>query len=118
MRVIYWLITAPLLVFAVSFAISNRDDVSLSLLPLPFEITVPLAAVGLIGMLIGAIIGMIIAWANGSKTRTRARTAERSVDMKTREAANLQDELRRIKVSPTASSVAKPPEAAKAISNK
>lgn len=97
MRVLYWLITAPLLVFAISFAISNRGDVSLSLLPLPFEITLPVAAVGLIGMLIGAIIGMAIAWANGGKTRSRARAAERSADGKAREVANLNETLRRTK---------------------
>ena len=97
MRILYWLITAPLLVFAASFAISNRGDVTLSLLPLPFEITVPLAAVGLIGLLLGAVIGMLITWANGSKARSRARATVREVDAKRREISQLNEDLKNAK---------------------
>ncbi len=101
MRLLYWLITAPLLIFAISFAVSNRDNVSLSLWPLPFEITVPVAVVGLVGMLVGAIIGMIIAWAGGGKSRSRARAAEHTANVKAREVANLNEELRRTKEDQT-----------------
>ncbi len=117
MRVLYWLITAPLLVFAASFAISNRDNVSLSLWPLPFEITVPIAAVGLIGILFGAIVGMLLAWANAGKTRSRARSAEREAESKGREIAQLREELQNLRDVPSPSTLNSPALETKAISD-
>jgi len=117
MRLLYWLLTAPLLVFAISFTISNREDVSLSLLPLPFEITVPIAVIGLIAMLFGAIIGMLITWANGAKTRSRARAAERNADEKSREIENLNQQIHQLK--DTQQNIAAPnlPQTTKALSD-
>ena len=41
MRYLSWIITIPIALVIVSFAVSNRGPVDLALWPLPFEITVP-----------------------------------------------------------------------------
>ena len=80
MRIIYWLLTTPLLIFIISFATSNRDDISLYLLPLPFEITMPLAFVGLSFMLLGAVIGMVIIWTSSIKMRMKLQIANMEIN--------------------------------------
>ena len=80
MRVIYWILTAPILAFIISFVTSNRDDILIYLLPLPFEITVPLAFVGLFFMIFGAVIGIIIIWINGIKSQIKLRMAATEIN--------------------------------------
>jgi uncharacterized integral membrane protein len=75
MRLLYWLIAAPLLVAAPLFAISNLETVDLSLWPLPDEwaLSVPAFAVALGGLFIGFVAGGIVAWLNAGRARARAR---------------------------------------------
>ncbi len=93
MRIIYWLLTTPFLIFIISFVTSNRDDISLYLLPLPFEITMPLAFVGLSFMLLGAIIGMVIIWTNSIKIRMKLQIANMEINSLNNKMAELSIKL-------------------------
>lgn len=79
MRLVYWLIAAPLLVAVPLFAISNLDNVKLSIWPLPFEVELPVFVIALIGLAVGFIAGGVVAWFSAGRARTRARAAERAV---------------------------------------
>lgn len=61
-RYLSWIITLPLALFAVLFAISNRELVTLGLWPLPFTMEAPLYLASLLALVIGFLGGGIIAW--------------------------------------------------------
>ena len=73
MRFLAWLITIPLAVVAVSFAISNRDLVTFGLWPLPQELVLPRFLAVLAPLLVGFLIGGLIAWASAGRHRRTAR---------------------------------------------
>jgi uncharacterized integral membrane protein len=79
MRLVYWLIAAPLLVAVPLFAISNLEPVELSIWPLPFAVRVPVFVVALAGLAVGFFAGGIVAWFGAGRARARARAAERAV---------------------------------------
>ncbi|HEV7371413.1 lipopolysaccharide assembly protein LapA domain-containing protein [Arenibaculum sp.] len=92
MRHLSWVITIPLALLVISFAVSNRDEVSLGLWPLPGRMEVPLFLVGLLGLLIGFLAGGIVAWVAGRRHRVAARREARRAARLSQE---LDDERRR-----------------------
>jgi uncharacterized integral membrane protein len=85
-RILSWIITIPVALVAISFALSNRQEVTLGLWPLPFELTVPLYIVCLLGLVLGFVAGGLIAWASQGRNRSRSRR-------ETRRAERLEQEL-------------------------
>ena len=77
MKLLYWLIAAPLMVLAVLFAVSNRESVDLALWPLPWVIEAPVYAIALGALALGVVVGAFVAWVGGGRARGRARSAER-----------------------------------------
>ena len=61
------------LVVIVSFAVSNRDVVSMALWPLPQTFEVQLFWVFLFGLVVGAILGGLGAWLGGMRKRSEGR---------------------------------------------
>ena len=61
------------LVVIVSFAVSNRDVVSMALWPLPETFEVQLFWVFLFGLVVGAILGGLGTWLGGLRKRSEAR---------------------------------------------
>ena len=53
----------------VIFAVSNRDEVLISLWPLPFSVSLRLSAALLGALAIGVILGGAIAWTSGARLR-------------------------------------------------
>jgi uncharacterized integral membrane protein len=78
-RLIHWLVTAPLALVLVVFAVSNRETVSVTFWPTPFEIDAPLYLVALVALLIGFLLGELTAWINGGKKRREAREKSKRV---------------------------------------
>lgn len=76
MRYIAWIITIPFALLLLSFAISNREVVTLGLWPLPFRIDAPLYLVALLPLLLGALIGGAIVWFGRLATGMRMRRLE------------------------------------------
>jgi len=78
------------LVVIVSFAVSNRETVSMALWPLPETFEVQLFWVFLFGLVVGALLGGIGMWLGGMRKRGEARRTRRK-------AATLEGQLRSIK---------------------
>ena len=90
MRHLSWIVTIPVTVAVVVFALSNGDDVILHFWPFPWTAVLPLFVVVLCCLLIGFLLGAVLAWMSGAPRRRRARqTAERARDL-ARQVAELQ----------------------------
>jgi uncharacterized integral membrane protein len=61
-RYIAWIVTVPFALLLLSFAISNREVVTLGLWPLPFRTDAPLYLVALVPLLFGMIVGGLVLW--------------------------------------------------------
>jgi uncharacterized integral membrane protein len=73
MRRISWVVTIPVTVIAVVFAIANRSPVELNLWPLPWRTTLPVYLVILLSLLAGFLIGAAVALLSGGRRRQRSR---------------------------------------------
>ena len=79
MRLFHWLVTAPLAVVLIVFAVNNRDAVTLSFWPLPVTLAAPVYLIVLLSLLAGFLIGELVAWTNGRRWRRQARHCARRV---------------------------------------
>lgn len=93
MRVLSWLVTVPLTVLAVLFAVSNMEAVTLSLWPLPFQLQTALFVLILLTLLIGFLAGGFIAWSNARHHRRAVRRATHRVNELTTELADTKARL-------------------------
>ena len=73
------IVTVPITVAVVLFAVSNRNIVEVQFWPLPGTLGLPLYVIGLVTMVIGFLIGGMIAWFGAGESRYRARMAERDI---------------------------------------
>lgn len=65
------IITIPLTIFAVLFAISNGDDITLGLWPFDAKYTTPTYLFGLVMLGGGFFLGALFIWLLSQKTRLR-----------------------------------------------
>jgi uncharacterized integral membrane protein len=79
LKLVHWLVTLPAAVLAVVFAVSNRDQVAVTIWPLPVRIEAPLYLVVLLALLAGFLIGELVAWINTGRVRRLARQRARRV---------------------------------------
>ena len=93
MRLVHWLVTAPIALILVIFAVSNRDDVVVTFWPLPLEGVEPLYLVVLVSLVLGLFAGLLIAWLNGWGRRREARSRARRIEALERELAATQAQL-------------------------
>src|SRR3546814_14930280 len=89
MRILYWIVVAPIMLIAVLFAISNRQTVMLGLWPLHYEISVPVYLIAMLPLAAGFIAGGMVAWNRAGKARARARAGNRQINAEEREIAAL-----------------------------
>jgi putative membrane protein len=78
-RILSLIVTAPITVLVVLFAVSNLDPVTLRLRPFPFDMTIPIWALTLIVLFVGFILGAIVTWIGDRKRRRDARLMARRV---------------------------------------
>lgn len=93
----------------ISFALSNRGPVELSLFPLPGAVAMPIFLPLLVFMLIGALIGGFVSWRNGSAARQAKREAERRVRELEADTQRLNAELAKRPPPPVPQAVLSPP---------
>lgn len=74
-----WIVTVPIAIAIVLFAVVNRADVALSLWPLPWEIQAPLFLFTLGAIVFGFFFGALVTWISGGRTRQRLRHAQREL---------------------------------------
>jgi uncharacterized integral membrane protein len=102
MRHLHWLVTVPVTLLLIIFAVSNREPVTVTLWPLPDLIEAPLCFVVLLGALAGFFIGAVIAWLGGRRWRQDARRRGRRIEALERELAATQAQLRPASGAPAA----------------
>lgn len=73
MRLITWIVGMTVAVLSVSFAVSNREAVAITLWPFPFALDIGLYIVVLIGVIAGFLVGCLLTWVAGGKHRRRVR---------------------------------------------
>ena len=95
MRLLSYLITIPIAVALILFAISNQGMVVVELWPLPFASRpLPLYTIVLVPAAVAFFLGGLIVWLGGTRTRRLARQRKRAVE-------NLRAELGRVQASKT-----------------
>lgn len=72
-RILSLIVTAPITVLVVLFAVSNLDEITLRLRPFPFEMTIRIWALTLIELFVGFILGAIVTFIGDRKRRRDAR---------------------------------------------
>ena len=75
MRKLSWVLTVPITVICVVFALANREAVSVDLWPLALNFDPPLYVLVLGSLLIGFLLGTAVTWLAGGRTRDKARRA-------------------------------------------
>lgn len=84
-----WLAAAPLFLFLVLFALSNRQPVQLTLWPTDFAVRIPLSLTVLAAMAVAFVLGGLVVWIGALGHRRRARRAERSLHALERQLSTL-----------------------------
>lgn len=105
-----WIVTIPVTIVVLVFALANRAKVELHFWPFPWTKALPLFVVVLGCLFVGIVLGFVIAWLSGAPRRRRARqTADRA-----RELARQLAELQRARAAspPSAGQAASPAPAA------
>lgn len=99
MRFITWLIGVAVAVFMVTFAVSNRTPVSVTVWPFPFALDLDLYIIILGAVLVGFSIGALVTWVAGGKHRRQVR--RQRAEIRTLE-GELNDTRSRLAEKPTA----------------
>lgn len=79
MKLLFWAITAPLVIIAASFAVSNRQTVEVGIWPLPFTWDAPVYVIVLGSLGVGIVLGGAVTGLGAIGARLRARSAARRV---------------------------------------
>jgi uncharacterized integral membrane protein len=79
-RHLSWIITVPVALLAISFAITNRAGVELGLWPLPFRVQAPLYVLVLGALAFGFLFGGLVAWLAQMHWRRTARQQRRRLE--------------------------------------
>jgi uncharacterized integral membrane protein len=87
-----WLITAPLALILIVFAVNNRHPVDVSLWPFDFIVRLPLFVFVYIGVVAGFLAGAVVAWASTAQRHRRARRRRADKDVQGAATARAKDE--------------------------
>lgn len=93
MKHLSWILTLPLLIIAVVFAVNHRGRITLDFWPLPLELTTPLFLLVLLTLFAGFLLGGLTVWLSQSRHRRRARERRYRVEELERETAFLKRRL-------------------------
>jgi uncharacterized integral membrane protein len=76
MNRLVWIVTIPIAIVVVLFAVNNREAVRLILWPFPWDIEAPIFLFTLGAIVFGFLFGAIAAWGSGGGTRRKLRQAQ------------------------------------------
>jgi uncharacterized integral membrane protein len=85
-KLVHWLVTLPVAIIAILFAVANLDVVRVGLWPLP-DVDMPLYLLVLGALALGFLGGELAAWVNGRHWRREARKRQRRIEALERELA-------------------------------
>ncbi|MDJ0946971.1 MAG: LapA family protein [Kiloniellales bacterium] len=89
-RILITFIGVILAIVVVSFALSNRQRVTLDLWPFEIGVELPLFLMVLVSFVIGFLAGGCVMWLSGAAARRQAREARRKAARLERQTAELQ----------------------------
>jgi len=102
-RYLSWIVTIPLALVAVVFAVSNRQLVEFAFWPLPFTLQAPLYLAVLGFLVVGFVAGGGIVWFGQRRYRRTARQASKRIGVLERDLGDTQGRLRAAEEKGTAS---------------
>jgi uncharacterized integral membrane protein len=112
-RILSWIVAAPIVILVVLFAVSNREPITLRLLPFPFDLTIPIWLLTLIELFVGFLLGAIVTWIGDRRRRRETRllirrTAELEQSLVTaqKQAGEAEKKLAELRGQPTLPAVA------------
>jgi lipopolysaccharide assembly protein A len=76
-RVLFWILMAPIVAVVVAVAVNNTGKVDVDLWPAPYQLQAPIYLVLYGGVLFGLLFGAVWTWIGGGRTRARAREEAR-----------------------------------------
>lgn len=92
-KLLSWILLTPLVLGLILFAASNRADVMLRLWPFDYELTAPVALVGVGGLFFGFLWGAVMVWISGGVARGRARREAHRADGAEKEVLRLKTDV-------------------------
>jgi uncharacterized integral membrane protein len=107
MKFFFWIVVLPISLAVIVFAVINTQMVKVDLFV--YAISLPLFAIGLIGVFVGFVWGGVIAWLHGGKARQRARDHARRAESHQRDIAILQQKLRKLEDAEKRATIPLPP---------
>lgn len=110
MKIFYWLITVPVILLCVFFAVSNRQDVTVDLWPLDYIMTSPLYVMTLGAFFCGFLFGALMFWVSSLRHRwERHRLSREVAKLKTQLEAEKSKNVVPQAPAPAADTTAMPP---------
>lgn len=89
MKYISWIVTLPLTIIAVIFAVSNLNDIAVAFWPFEQTFSLPLYIAVLATFVFGFVCGGVVLWFSAGKLRRKARKLEFEAVGQKREIADL-----------------------------
>ena len=93
LRFLQWFVFLVVALIVVIFVVQNRQEVEVSLWPLPFVKPAPLFAVIIACVLVGFMLGAFSAWLSGGGARRRARELARQNAEKAQQISQLRQQV-------------------------
>lgn len=90
MRFLVGMALLPVFLALLSFALANRQDVTLSFWPFDAQITLPLSLLALGLLFLGILLGAMIGWLGGIPQHLRTRALRKELAAAQRHVADLQ----------------------------
>lgn len=93
LRFLQWFLFLVVAFIVVTFVVQNRQEVEVSLWPLPFVKPAPLFAIIIACVLVGFVLGAFSAWLSAGGARKRARELARLNAEKAQQISQLRQQL-------------------------
>jgi uncharacterized integral membrane protein len=108
MKRLSWIVTLPIMVTVVLFAVANTAPTTVNLWPLPWILEPPLYLILYLCLFVGFLGGGLAAYLSGAKRRRQARAGQRQAEALAGEVSSLKADLAR-QVSPSSPPAASRP---------
>src|ERR1700733_12697764 len=112
-RILSWIVAAPIVILVVVFAVSNLTQITLRLWPFPFDLTIPIALLTLVLLFVGFLLGAIVTWIGDRRRRRETRLLirrvselEQSLAAAQKQASEAEKKLAELRAQPTLPAVA------------
>ena len=97
-----WVITLPLAIVLVVFAVNNRETFEVDLWPLGLVVAWPMFIYVFVGVMVGLLLGGLFAWMSAGTTRRIARERKARIRELESRVRTMQGRLEETSATPTA----------------